>query len=95
MFGEIDEKIKEKFNSYTIAEFTLPNESRNLHRITKNFNTKNISVLFSKCSINSLDNLISILDKGYNEIYLSSCLALIINPHITESLQKDFNVKLI
>ena len=95
VFGEIDEKIKEKFNSYTIAEFTLPNESRNLHRITKNFNTKNISVLFSKCSINSLDNLISILDKGYNEIYLSSCLALIINPHITESLQKDFNVKLI
>ena len=93
--GEIEDKIKENFKDCTIINLDFPYETNALHYITNNFDTKNISVLFSKCSINSVDNLISILDKGYEKIYFSNCLAMVINPHITDSLRKDFGIETI
>lgn len=95
--GEFDssDKIYEKFKNHKIINFELPDETEGVHFVLNRMNPSNLSIYFSKCSVNSLGNITSLLDKNLEQIYLSECLSMIINPHITDALKFDFGIEFI
>ena len=60
----------------------------------KEFNIKT-DLFFTSCSISGINTLLSILFMQLENIFLVDCSSSIINPHILESLEKDFNVKVL
>ena len=91
-FGDLENKIKEKFLNYEIINFQYPYETEGLYYILENTELKNLSIYFSECSKETITNIISIIDKKISNIFISNCTTSDINPHIINSLYKDFNV---
>lgn len=52
-------------------------------------------IFFTHCTMNSLNLLFSTLHKKPQEIYLTNCSSALINPHVTEAMEKDFNAKIL
>lgn len=91
--GLINEVIKEKFKDYEIINFLYPYETEGIYKILEKNNGENISIYFSECTKETITTTISLLNKNINEIYMANCNISDINPHITNSLFKDFNIK--
>lgn len=90
--GIKDSSVEENFKNYTILNFIYPYETEGLYYAVENLDMKNTSVFFSKCTLETVNTLISLIDRGLEKIYMGKCLTSDINPHIKEALQKDFNV---
>lgn len=94
-FGVINENMEEKFRDYIKINFVLPYETEGMHFILNRFKNENLYLYFSDCSPETINNIVSLLNKTTGGIYLSSCPNSTINPHITDSLKKDFNINII
>ena len=97
IIGKLNKEIKQ--NKKNNQKFIFLNSAiegelllENIDTIQKN-NSKPI-VFFSECNLCNLDLLFSILNCGF-EIYFVKCSNILINPHVTEALKWDFNVKII
>lgn len=110
-FAQITSKIDEIviiFGQYQIGDFVSEYKNKKIVNIESycdidilfdflNYlQTKNIktTLFFSYCNILSLNILISILNLDL-DIYIPKCSNMIINPHIVETLNLEFGVKII
>lgn len=93
--GPKEKRAEEVFKDYTIIEFIYPYETEGLYFAMNEINNENLSVYFSECAPENVNTIISIINKKLSKIYLSNCMVSSINPHITESLKKDFNIQII
>lgn len=53
-----------------------------------------ITILFTQCNLSNIELVLLLLNKEIS-IYLASCSNILINPHIIETLKKDFDVNFV
>ena len=85
------------FNGKKIINLDCPIETDLLIFTLKKcmeFNIKT-DLFFTSCSISSINTLLSTLYMQLENIYLVDCSTSVVNPHILESLENDFNIKII
>ncbi len=93
--GENPLEGDKKFSEHKIINFVFQNETYGLYHAIEELKEKEISVYFSDCSLYTVGVIMSLLNKNLSGIYFSECSVQNINPHITESLRTDFNIKII
>lgn len=93
--GIKEASTEEIFKDYSIFNFLYPYEIEGLYFAIENINPENLSVYFSECTVEIVNTIISLLNKKISKIYLSNCITSAINPHITDSLKKDFDIQII
>ncbi|MCD8023984.1 MAG: hypothetical protein LUE64_00425, partial [Candidatus Gastranaerophilales bacterium] len=89
-FGDED-----NFLDYSVLKLDFPLQSKNLYSALDISDNKNTAVYFANCTFETIGLIVTVLNKNLHKIYLNPCRTTSINPHITESLQKDFGVVLI
>ena len=97
IIGRLNKKIKkDKINNKNIIFLNPALEGELLLEEINNIkeNNQKLKIFFSECSLCNLDLLFTILNFEF-EIYFVSCSNILINPHVTEALKQDFNVKMI
>lgn len=79
-----------------ILYLNCPLENDVLEESIKILQKKNvkITIFFAQCNLSSLNMLMALLDKNI-ELNIANCPHSLINPHVIESLNKDFNVNII
>ncbi len=85
------------FNGKKVINLDCPIETDLLIFTLKKCKELNIKtdLFFTSCSISGINTLLSILFMQLENIYLVNCSSSIVNPHILDSLEADFNVKII
>ncbi|MDO5438141.1 MAG: hypothetical protein Q4F80_08095 [bacterium] len=91
--GLSEKEAEEKFKGFVIINFSYPFETEGLYFALEKIKPENLSIYFSDCSLQTVNTIVSILDKNISEIYLAKCPVSSINPHITDCLKYDFHVK--
>ena len=91
-----NKKVIEKYQNKTILYTRCPLEDENILKAIKKLKEKNIKITFfaSQCNLFSL-NLILLLLNEEIDLNIASCSHSLINPHVFEALNKDFNVNII
>ncbi len=87
----------QEFGDKKVINLACPIESDLLLytlNICKELNIKT-DLFFTSCSISSINTLMSVLFMELNGVYFVNCSSSIINPHVQEALEKDFDVKII
>ena len=85
------------FNGKKIINLDCPIETDLLIQTLnkcKNLNIKT-DLFFTSCTLGSINTLMSVLFMDLAGIYLTDCSSALVNPHVLEALEKDFNVKII
>ena len=93
--GLKETSIEEKFKDYIFINFLYPYETQGLYYVIEKVEPENLIVYFTECTREIISTIISIIDKKISNIYLSNCSTSNINPHITSSIEKDFNIQII
>ncbi len=86
--GGFNKNLKEK----DAVNFQYPYEGEGLYFVLNNSASEDISVYFSKCTLETIKIILTLLDKKI-KIFLPECSSVNISPHITEALKKDFHIK--
>lgn len=89
------EEIIKKFEGKTLIKLDSPVEIQLLIRILKETNCKNIKLVLTHCTPNTVNILLSTLFSNPEEIYFAKCPNTIINPHIINALVEHFGVEII
>ena len=85
------------FGGKKVINLECPIESDLLIRALtkcKEFEIKT-DLFFTTCTISGINTLMSTLFMNLEGLYLVNCSSALINPHVLESLELDFNVKII
>ena len=93
---ETKKAAAEKTTNKKILYLNCPLENDVLEESIKILQKKNvkITIFFAQCNLSSLNMLMALLDKNI-ELNIANCPHSLINPHVIESLNKDFNVNII
>ncbi len=85
------------FNGKKVINLDCPIETDLLIFTLKKCKELNIKtdLFFTSCSISGINTLLCSLFMNLEGLYLVNCSTSIVNPHILDSLEKDFNVKII
>lgn len=75
--------------------FIYPNEIELLYYAIEKFKDKKLSINFSNCTLPIINTILSIINKNLDKISIEGCNSFNINPHITDSLKKDFEIEII
>ncbi len=89
------EDIIKKFENRVRIELDSPVEIQLLIHILKERNCKNIKLVLTHCTPNTVNILMSTLFSNPEEIYFAKCPNTIINPHVINALVEHFGVKII
>lgn len=73
--------------------FPLLYKTFNLLSEKKPLTEINPIILFTRCEVHTISNVVYIKSIGLNKIYFSECSPSLINPSIISSMQKMFNLK--
>ena len=92
--GFVDDAVKNKFSDYVIINLLFPYETEGIYYVSEKISSENLTVYFSQCFEEIVNTIMSLVDKNI-EIYISNCISSNINPHIIESIKKDFGIKVI
>lgn len=92
--------IGETFETYKdvhILKLNCPLELDLILYIVENAEKFDISleVYFKNCDLGSINVLMALLFKQKNNIKITNCTSALINPHVIECLNKDFNVEIL
>lgn len=91
--GKISDEIKEKYENYSEINIKFPYDVESLIYLLNALPNNEKAVCFSKCCVEIIKIVISILNKNLN-ICLEECKISNVGPHILSALKKDFKVKL-
>ena len=104
-FEKIDNFANDNKENITIAlgisnerediDLIYPNEIELLYYAIEKLHNKKLEIKFQNCTAQIINTIISILEKNYKEISLCNCSIHNVNPHITDSLKNDFNIKIL
>ena len=85
------------FNGKKIINLDCPVETDLLIQTLNKCKDLNIKtdLFFTSCTLGGINTLMSVLFMNLAGIYLTDCSSALINPHVLEALEKDFNVKII
>ena len=93
----VSDSTIEDFGGKKVINLECPVESdlliRALEKCTE-FEIKT-DLFFTTCTISGINTLMSTLFMNLEGLYLVNCSSALINPHVLESLELDFNVKII
>lgn len=56
-------------------------------------NNIGISIFVSKCDKHTISNMINLKKQGIKNVFLSKCTPIMLNPVLTETLQKEFDIR--
>lgn len=97
ILGKISNKKEiEKYQNKTVLHTRCPLEDEILLNSIKKLQEKNVKITFfiAQCSLYSLYLIFMLLDEKMN-LNITSCSHSLINPHVFEALNKDFDVNII
>ncbi len=92
--GKVSDFIKEKNANYSIISVQFPYDFESLIYILKSLPNEEKIVYFSKCCIEIIKILTTLLDVNC-EIYIETCLSENISPHILQALGSNFDINYI
>lgn len=94
--GGLNKNISEHYNDKTIINLSFSYEIEFIFEIINKLKAKNIdvTVFFAQCNMLSLENILILINNDIN-LAMVSCPHAFINPHITDSLKDEFNVRII
>lgn len=88
-------EITKKFENGLLIELDSPVEIQLLIYILKETNCKNINLVITHCSPNTVNILLSTLFSDPEKLYFAKCPNSIINPHIINALTEHFGVEIL
>jgi len=91
-----NKKIYEKYENKKIIHFNCPLETDLMLEAINKLQEKNnkSTIFFPQCNLESLYSALILLSYEI-DIYISNCSNILINPHVFEALNENFNVKTI
>ena len=66
-----------------------------INKVLAKINHNNLHFIFTKCDINSLTGMIYLKNSGINNISLSACPSMLINPAVLKIFRKLYNIKIL
>lgn len=80
-----------------IINLECPIEVDLLYHIVEKVKAKEVQAIafFTQCGPIIINLLLSLIECGLKEIYLSKCPLAVVSPHVIDSLEQDFGVKVI
>lgn len=89
------EEIIKRFSNCTLIELESPVEIQLVIYILSRANTENLNFVFTHCSPNTINIMLSTLHISPKKIYFAKCPNSLINPHIIRALTDEFNVEVL
>lgn len=89
------EEILKRFEGKTVIKLDSPVEIQLLIYILKETNCKNINLVITHCTPNTVNILLSTLFSGPVKVYFAKCPYSIISPHIINALVEYFRVEIL
>lgn len=94
--GSKNPNFEETHKGKTVINIPFPYDIEILTDIIKKCtqNSIKLTLFFTQCNKASLESLLILINSNI-EIALADCSYALINPHVTEALKNDFNIKII
>ncbi len=89
------EEIIKRFENNTLIELDSPVEVQLLIYILQKTDCKNINLVLTHCTPNTINIMLSTLFSNPIKIYFAKCPNYLINPHIIKALNEEFNIEMI
>lgn len=89
------EEITKRFANYALIELESPVEIQLVVHILSTAQAEKLNFVFTHCSPNTINMLLSTLHSAPKKIYFAKCPNSLINPHIIRALTDEFNVEVL
>lgn len=96
VFGSYNkEEVYKDMTKLPVIKVDSPIDTELASFIVENKAPEELEILFTHCSVTSINFLLSIISRKIGKIRLVKCQNAIINPHITTALAANFGVELV